>query len=97
MQNATPADFLYRAPLALFWLWINLLPFTIDNQRYLDFIAEDEVNKPWRTLPFKRMTPRHARNLVVVLYALAISISLRIGGLEQCLSLVVVGFWYNNL
>lgn len=96
MRNAVPGDLLCQAPSALFWLWINLLPFAIDNQRHPDSIAEDKINKPWRTLPSKRMTPRQARNFVLVLYALAIITSLRTGGLEQCLSLVVVGVWYNN-
>ncbi|KIW13333.1 hypothetical protein PV08_08521 [Exophiala spinifera] len=96
MRDAVLVDLLRRAPLALFWLWINLLPFTIDNQRQPDSIAEDKINKPWRTMPSKRMAPRQARNLVLVLYALAIITSLRIGGLEQCLSLVVVGVWYND-
>jgi 4-hydroxybenzoate polyprenyltransferase len=96
MRNAALVDLLRRAPLALFWLWINLLPFTIDNQRHPDSIAEDMINKPWRTMPSKRMTPQQARNLVLVLYVLAIITSFRIGGLEQCLSLVVAGVWYNN-
>jgi 4-hydroxybenzoate polyprenyltransferase len=97
MREADTADFLRRTPLVLFWLWINLLPFNIDNQRHPDSIDEDAVNKPWRTLPSKRMRPEQARNLMLVLYPLAIITSLRVGGTEQCLSLVALGFWYNNL
>ncbi|RKL28169.1 hypothetical protein BFJ72_g12629 [Fusarium proliferatum] len=96
MQDAALADLIPRAPLALLWLWINLLPFTIDNQRHPGSISEDQINKPWRTMPSKRMTPHQARNLVVVLYALAIITSYYIGGLEPCLSLVLLGVWYND-
>jgi len=96
MPNAAPIDFLRRAPLSLWWLWINLLPFTIDNQRHAESIAEDKINKPWRTLPSQRMTPGQARNLAISLYSLAIISSFFIGGLEQCLSLIVVGVWYND-
>jgi 4-hydroxybenzoate polyprenyltransferase len=91
------ADIWHRAPLSVFWLWINLLPFTIGNQRQPDSIAEDGLNKPWRTMPSKRMTPSQARTLMLFLYPLALVTSLQIGGLWQCLSLMALGFWYNDL
>lgn len=86
-----------RAAPAIFWLWINLLPFTIDNQRRPDSISEDRLNKPWRTMPSKRMTPSQARTLMFCLYPLALATSLRIGGTAQCLTLMALGFWYNDL
>lgn len=30
----TPVEVLQRIPLTLLWVWINLLPFAIDNQRH---------------------------------------------------------------
>ncbi|KAF6223097.1 hypothetical protein HO173_013310 [Letharia columbiana] len=40
---------LKRLPLVVFWTWINLLPFSIDNQRQPEAIREDgpknEINK----------------------------------------------------
>ncbi|KAF3480938.1 uncharacterized protein GIQ15_06285 [Arthroderma uncinatum] len=89
-------ELIQRAPLMLLWSWINLLPFAIDNQRRPESIAEDTLNKPWRTLPAKRMTPQQAFNLMLVFYPLAILTSLQIGGLRQCIGLVVLGIWYNN-
>lgn len=97
MKEAVTSTLLSRAPAALFWLWINLLPFNIDNQRHPDSVAEDMLNKPWRTLPSERMTSKQARNLILCLYPLAIATSLCIGGTEQCLCLIALGFWYNNL
>ncbi|PHH81677.1 hypothetical protein CDD82_210 [Ophiocordyceps australis] len=95
---ATPSLALVRRlPLTLFWIWINLLPFAIDNQRQADAIAEDGINKPWRTLPSRRMTPRQATVLMCFLYPTAVASSLVLGGLEQCLCLIALGFWYNDL
>ncbi|PHH76104.1 hypothetical protein CDD80_1834 [Ophiocordyceps camponoti-rufipedis] len=92
-----PLSLVQRLPLALFWTWINLLPITIDNQRQPDSITEDAINKPWRTLPSQRMTPRNATTLMICLYPLALLSSLFTGGFQQSLSLTVLSFWYNNL
>lgn len=85
-----------RVPLVLLWAWINLLPFTIDNQRQPEAIMEDSLNKPWRTMPSKRMTPEHAQVVMFILYALALGTSIRVGGLAQCITLIGLGFWYND-
>ncbi|KAK2873646.1 hypothetical protein FQN49_002199 [Arthroderma sp. PD_2] len=89
-------ELIQRAPLMLLWSWINLLPFAIDNQRRPESIAEDSLNKPWRTLPSKRMTPQHAFNIMLVLYPLAVLTGIKIGGLRQCAGLIILGVWYNN-
>jgi UbiA prenyltransferase family len=85
-----------RLPLVLLWIWMNLLPFTINNQKNPDAIKEDEMNKPWRTLPSRRMTPRQAERLMLALYPLAVGSSLLTGGFRQSVGLVVLGAWYNN-
>lgn len=74
----------------------NLLPFTINNQKTADAIKEDQVNKPWRTLPSRRMTARQAECLMWALYPVAVGLSLSIGGFRQSVGLVVLGTWYNN-
>lgn len=85
-----------RVPLVLLWAWLNLLPFTIDNQRQPEAIMEDLINKPWRTMPSKRMTPEHAQVVMFIFYACAVVTSIRAGGLAQCLTLIGLGFWYND-
>lgn len=82
-----------RVPPTFFWLWINLLPFTIDNQRRPASIAEDELNKPWRAMPSRRLTPAQARTLMLCLYPVALAASLALGGLDQCLWAIALGFW----
>ncbi|KAI2628998.1 UbiA prenyltransferase family-domain-containing protein [Xylaria nigripes] len=88
---------LWRAFLALFWVWINLLPFNIDNQRRDDAIIEDRLNKPWRTMPSGRMTPMQAKISMFCIYVTALFSSLRIGGAKQCLTMMFLGFIYNEL
>lgn len=41
-----PRQILSTTPLVIFWVWINLLPFAIDNQRQPESIQEDSLNKP---------------------------------------------------
>ena len=86
-----------RLPLVLFWTWINLLPFSIGNQRQPEAIKEDGINKPWRPMPSQRMTTRQAKIWMLGLYPLAITSSVYFGGLRQCLCLICLGFWYNDL
>ncbi|KAK0744970.1 UbiA prenyltransferase family-domain-containing protein [Apiosordaria backusii] len=90
-------EVLVRVPSAVFWVWINLLPFAIDNQRQPEAILEDRHNKPWRTMPSGRMTEGQAKTLMLFLYPLALFTSLWLGGTRQCLALMVLGYGYNDL
>jgi len=83
-------------PMTVIWCWINLLPFTIDNQRQAEAIQEDPINKPWRPLPSGRLTPSQARNLMLVLYPVAVLTNFLSGGLKQSIMLLLLGFWYND-
>lgn len=87
-----------RLPLVLFWLWIHLLPFTVSNQRDVESIEEDRINKPWRPLPSGRLSRREAGFILVTTYTLAQLYSLWLGtGLVQGAVLVLLGTWYNSL
>ena len=92
----TPSQILSRAPLVIFWVWINLLPFAIDNQRQPDAIKEDTLNKSWRPLPSQRLAPEPAKRLMVLLYCIAIVTSHLLENLPQCLALIILGCWYND-
>lgn len=90
------SSILARAPLTVFWCWINLLPFAISNKYQPAAIIEDSVNKPWRPLPSNRLSQQQARLLMITLYPVAIFASSQVGGLYQCLTLIVLGFLYND-
>ncbi|OOF90237.1 hypothetical protein ASPCADRAFT_179452 [Aspergillus carbonarius ITEM 5010] len=81
----------------LLWTWLNLLPFSIDNQRQPASILEDSLNKPWRPMPANRMTPTQARQLMLALDVAAVGTSMLLrGGLAPCLTLLGLGYWYNE-
>ena len=87
---------LQRALLVGVWTWINLLPFAIDNQRQPAGIAEDRLNKPWRPMPSKRLTEEQARRLMFGFYPVAVLVSCYVGGIRQCIALIILGYWYND-
>ncbi|KAF2837173.1 hypothetical protein M501DRAFT_995702 [Patellaria atrata CBS 101060] len=95
--STSTLEVMKRVPIAGFWVWCQLLPFDIDNQRKPDSIMEDVINKPWRPLPSKRLTPDQAFRVMLVFYVVAILSSLYTGGLPSCLYLVALGYWYNDL
>lgn len=84
-------------PVVILWTWINLLPFAINNQRQPEAIQEDLLNKPWRSMPSGRLSPRSAKRLMLVTYFMAIITSKILGNMVYCLMLIALGFWYNNL
>jgi 4-hydroxybenzoate polyprenyltransferase len=76
---------------------MNLLPFSIDNQRQGAAIEEDKINKPWRPLPSKRITIVQSTSLMLACYILALLLSIVVGGCAQCIMLIGLGYWYNDL
>lgn len=94
---ASTAGIFSRLPLAIFWLVINLLPFTIGNQSSPTAILEDRLNKPWRPIAAKRITPEAAKKLMLACHFLAYLFSRQTGGVFQCLAIAALGYAYNNL
>lgn len=90
-------EVLKQLPLVVFWVWINLLPFNMANQRQPQAIEEDSINKPWRAMPTKRLSPTQAKRLMITLYFVAIESSLLFGGLKYTLILIALGYYYNEL
>ena len=96
LKAPTSAYVIHRLPLTLLWIWMNLLPFTINNQMSPDAVVEDKINKPWRPFPMRRMTARQAERLIIALYPLAVLLGQMTGGLRQSVGLLFLGNWYNN-
>ena len=95
-DQPTSWDILRRIPTTIIWIWINLLPFNVDNQRQLGSIIEDRVNKPWRPIPSRRVTPERAKKWMFCLYIVALLASKFFGGFQQSLVLLFLGLWYND-
>lgn len=80
----------------VFWSWTNLLLFNLHNQRHPNAVLEDSVNKPWRPLPAKRLTPTEATYWMYVMYPVVLVSSAGLGGLGPCLIEAFSCLWYNE-
>lgn len=97
IQSRTLSSLSVRALTVAFKVWINLLPSVIGNQRQPSAIAEDAINKPWRTLPSGRLTPEQAKKVMLVTYPMAALTSYLVGGHRQSMMLLILAIWYNDL
>lgn len=75
-QSST--SILWRIPQVFLWLWLVILQFCVQNQRSLESIAEDLINKPWRPIPSGRMTSTQASGLLTVVNVVAAILSYRL-------------------
>ncbi|KAJ9663366.1 hypothetical protein H2198_000883 [Neophaeococcomyces mojaviensis] len=88
---------LLRTPLAALWIALNILPFTVGNQRHPIAVLEDSINKPWRPLPSKRISSKGAKDLMIGTYLFAYLVAHLLGGASQCLLLAILGYIHNDL
>ena len=84
-------------PLIVLWIWLNLLPLTMNNQHRQGDVEEDKKNKPWRPIPAGRLSVEEARTFMLAGYLVAVLGSVYLGGLVECLALVTQGWIYNTL
>ncbi|MCJ1296311.1 hypothetical protein MMC34_007877 [Xylographa carneopallida] len=91
------ATILLRAIRVALWITINLLPFTIANQRLPRAIHEDAINKPWRPIPAGRLSPAQARELMLTGYVVAAAASAVLGGMRSYVAVLALAFCYNSL
>jgi 4-hydroxybenzoate polyprenyltransferase len=85
-----------RVPLVALWVWVAILQFCIHNQRGPDSIEEDRINKPWRPLPSKRITPDQAANLLTATRLVACLLSYHLGVLPIYVVYSGLLFVYND-
>lgn len=81
----------------MIWTWLNLLPLDMNNEHREDDIEEDKINKPWRPIPAGRLSIEETKSLMLASYIAAILGSVYLGGLPECLALIVQGWIYNEL
>lgn len=88
---------LSRLPHVIAFNWLNLLIFDIANQRLPAAIAEDLVNKPWRPLPRKRITPAAAQTLLLLTIPVVLLAVYGLGAGPESALLVALTWMYNDL
>ncbi|KAI9878274.1 MAG: hypothetical protein M1830_001374, partial [Pleopsidium flavum] len=97
--NPTPDLFtiIARLPRTIFWMWLNILAFTVSNQRLPNSVAEDSVNKAWRPLPSGRLTLTQARRLLMVVIPTLLLSTRFLGGMEVTMMSLLFTWMYNDL
>ena len=96
-SSSSVLSVLSRMPDAILWTWLNLWIFNLANQRLPNSVIEDSINKPWRAIPSKRLTPTHARQLLLFSIPVVLAISSYLGGLRESVALMVLTWIYNDL
>ena len=96
--NSSPDFFkiLFRFPELRLWNWINLLVFNVANQRLPKSIV-DPINKPWRPLPSKRISPNEIRRFLPFLVPCDSSLISWLGGIRETVAMLVLTWRYNDL
>ena len=88
---------LARLPVVILWNWINVLIFSIANQRQPESIEEDAINKPWRPLPSGRISSDQAKRLQLLVIPTVFVADLFLGGIEEAVGVMVLTWMYNEL
>ena len=98
--NPSPSLFaiLSRIPNVLLWNYLNLLVFNVANQRMLESLLEDSVNKAWRPLPSRRLSLAQARRFLLFLIPFVFGITiLFLGAVKETVLLMALTWMYNDL
>ncbi|KAF6815228.1 UbiA prenyltransferase [Colletotrichum sojae] len=98
--TSTPDDTtraLRRVPLAIVWMWLNLIVCGVSNQRLPDSVLEDEHNKPWRPIAAGRLTTAQAHTLLLVAIPVVMVASLVLGGFTPTVTMMALLWMYNDL
>ena len=86
-----------RIPHTVLWSWLNIVMFTLSNQRLPDSVKEDAINKPWRPIPAGRITGSQATQLLLFGIPIVFFASFYLGGFEETLLIACLTWMYNDL
>jgi 4-hydroxybenzoate polyprenyltransferase len=91
-------NIILRLPYAIVWIWLQLLVLDLSNQRHVESVVEDTLNKPWRPIPSGRLTEQHARQLLLASIPVTYVLSqYTLGGTFETVALFVLNWIYNDL
>lgn len=96
-SSSSTLTILSQTPLVLLWLWLNLLVFTLANQRLPSSIIEDTCNKPWRNIPSGHITPDSTRRLLLAVMLISWALSMALNAWTEFAALAVLIWMYNDL
>lgn len=90
-------DVLQRSPLVLVFNFISLLMFDLSNQRSLESVEEDRINKPWRPIPSGQVTPEQTRKVMLLTAPFVLGFYYLLGISKQGLLVQFLSWYYNDL
>lgn len=91
------ATVLARTLQVIFWNWLSLLLFDFSNQCQTKFVLEGTVNKPWRALPFQRLTAHQVRRLLLVTISTVFLATRYLEDSREAVTLIIMIWIYNDL
>lgn len=97
-STAGPSNYaiLARLPLAVAWVWMNLLVGCISNQSQPGSTEEDKLNKPWRPLAANRLSHSEARFLFYLSTVATLLLTSFIGGTKESMLVMALISLYND-
>ncbi|KAI2640123.1 UbiA prenyltransferase family-domain-containing protein [Xylaria nigripes] len=93
----TALEILYRFPFVLLFNWCNVFIFDLANQRSVESVQEDLLNKPWRPIPTGKVTTTEARRLLLLAIPLVLLYNYLFGVWRQGLFIMVFTWMYNDI
>lgn len=97
-DHLAPVELLFRAlPQVILFNWANVFVFDLANQRLSESRLEDQLNKPWRPLPTRRISPEATRRLMLAAIPAALAISSLLGVGTESSFILLLTWLYNDL
>ncbi|KAJ8132377.1 hypothetical protein O1611_g1247 [Lasiodiplodia mahajangana] len=96
-QPLTALGILKRFPLVLAFNWYSVFIFDLSNQRSLESIEEDLINKPWRPIPTGKVTATEARRSLFVAIPLVLLFNYLLGVWRQGFFILILTWMYNDI
>jgi 4-hydroxybenzoate polyprenyltransferase len=88
---------LQRLPLVMAFNWFNVFVFDLANQRSVESVQEDILNKPWRPIPSGRITTDQTRRLMLVAVPIVLLFNYWLGVWKQGIFIHILVWLYNDI
>jgi UbiA prenyltransferase family. len=97
LQPLRPMELLLRGLQVVLFNWANVFVFDLANQRLPESIVEDQLNKPWRPLLTKQISPETTRRLMLGAIPAVLLISALLGVGTESSFILILTWMYNDL
>ncbi|OTA97999.1 hypothetical protein M426DRAFT_70597, partial [Hypoxylon sp. CI-4A] len=96
-RNPGWMEFASAFPRVALYIWLYILYFDCSNQKSLDSIEEDKLNKPWRAIPSGRLSVEGAeRWYIVSIFVLILTSGVWLGGFPEAVTFMLEAWVHNH-